>query len=196
MSQIDLRTLENRIVTRTEYIERRADELMQSRVLSPADVRFRKPAARFVAEAYFLLSEAYKAKRMNPGARTQEPKIAAFTTLAILAISPFQAIHPLQVRRQETVVANPIFGLYCGSSIIANDFSSLPNDSYRRALNFLRHIRLPCLRAYITDVSIGISRSQDVYDIVLDASELGTIDAVILLHEILNQSDAGSHSEP
>lgn len=182
---VDLRPFEDRIVARAEFIIERAEEFSRSRAISPAEVRFRLPAARFAAEAYFLISEAYKHRRLRPGARTQEPKIAAIMSLAISSVQPYYAMHPFSVKCSSTYVANQNFSLYCATLILNNDFSKLSNDSIRRGMNFLLNARMPCIGEYIVDVSIGAKRSRDVYDIELTDSELSVIDIMILVCELL-----------
>lgn len=185
MPVIDLVPLESRIASRAQYIAGRAKELVDARFFSPADVRLRAPSPRFVAEAYFLLSEAYKHRRLRQGAATQEPKIAALMSMAIMAVWPFRPIRPLDVQRPETVVSNPIFAVFCASSIIDNDLSGLNEDMKRRLYNFLYNIRLPSLSGYITEISVGSKRSNDRYSVDLSDVELATADALMLIYELL-----------
>lgn len=185
MTKTNLQEFEDRINERTAYLEHRADEFGRAGILSPADVRFRSIAPRFIAEAYFLLSEAYKERRLRDGSSTEAPKIAAMMTLAILAVAPFQPVNPLNVRMMATVIANPLFALFNASSIINNDFTGVSDDSYRRTLNFMRHLRMPCIRSYIIDISLGSNRAQDVYDVNPSDVELAHMDAVTLLYELL-----------
>lgn len=185
MPDVNLVPLETRIASRAQYVADRGAELVQLGLFSSADVRFRAIAPRFVSEAYFLLSEAYKFRRLRDGASTQEPKIAALMSMAIVAVWPFQAIHPLTVQRPETVVANPIFAVYCASSIINSDFGTLSNDMKRRLYNFLFTMRLPCLRDYVTDISLGPKRSADVFKVDLSDAELASADALMLIYELL-----------
>lgn len=185
MPIIDLALLEPRIASRAQYFEQCAQGLVAARIFSPADVRLRAPAPRFVAEAYFLLSEAYKDRRLKDGALTEEPKIAAFMSVAIMAVWPFQAINPMRVKRPDTVIANGIFAVFCASSVINNDFSGLTWDMKRRLYNFLQSVRLPCLQPYITDISIGASRSSDTYDVTLSDAEIALIDVLVLIYELL-----------
>ncbi len=45
---------------------------------------------KVLTEAYFILSECYKAWRIKDGHLTEEPKIAALTCAAIIKIVPYR----------------------------------------------------------------------------------------------------------
>lgn len=107
---------------------------------------------------------------------------------AIMSLWPFQAISPHNVKRVETVIANPLFAVFCASSIINNDFTTLSVEMKRRLYNFLFTVRLPCLDAFRFSIGpAGTHPTTSGYDIDISDEELGAIDSLILIYELLHK---------
>jgi hypothetical protein len=121
--------------------------------LSGADVSLQPEAARVLAEAYFLISDAYKDYRLFDGHRTDRAKIAALKTAAVLAVAPFAPLDMLNTADPRTPLANAIFGVACATSVLQVDkFMRLSVDARRRFLfSINQYSRYQCLDSYLSD---------------------------------------------
>ena len=181
---IDLRTLEQRIRRRHELLADLADELMASGFFDPSEILLDERNLIDVVEAYFLLSEAYKAERlpaqgMSEAHLTEPPKIAAMTAVAIMMFKPFRRADGLAaVRQPHTRIANQVFAMSCAASFVENDFGSLSFEMSRRLYNYLQWVSSSALAGYFADRLEG--HREDIYTVNLAASGFTSSSGIVM----------------
>jgi hypothetical protein len=192
MQRVDLTQLRSRKDGRSR-IERRAGFLIKAAryvrdvaSFDTTEIVLREDALPWIAKGYFLLSEAYKARRKLPG-NTQPPKQAAFTALAIMTFRPFEAVQSGSVRAPKSVHANQIFAFYCARRQLESNFRVLTPTLQDRAYHLLSIQTAKCLSHLIADSKLGLHKL--TYDLEIDL-DLAEIDGLILLFELLAEAEA------
>jgi hypothetical protein len=151
------------------------------------EAEFRADSPTLIGWAYFLLSDAYKAKRIPPNSLTDDYKKAALSALAVMAVRPFSPFEPGNVKKLEVLLANPMMALAAGNSWLGdrNLFDHYGRDYLKRFYSTLLSVRFPALEALIDAVNSGDDYSS-VTAIDLSVMEIDTIDRWVLKFHMLH----------
>lgn len=176
-------------------------EFLSSGVLGSAEDRevfFDDVALHAAVDAYFLISEAYKAERLQPGHLTEPPKIAAISALVFADFKPVRVKDPAKpLQHPHSINANALLSLYWAAMVFDQKLSPLFQsnfgaDSLARYCRILRSIELTSIAAFKADIARG--EVQPAYDVLLDhdgtghaspLSDLPRIDTMILIFELM-----------
>lgn len=178
----------------TEKVRRRADFLLSeaSRFVAegnPASFGFQlsDEDAMVAAEAYFLVNEAYKARRQNAGHKTLPTKIAAITALVIATLNPLRPKGEPVTATPTSIYANPLFALRLGCNIVQH---ALHLQGWMRMQWFCDHLRndaLSGLDGYIEAVRNGGRAVGEPFDIELSLLDLSRIEGRVAFFDVLSQ---------
>lgn len=138
-----------------------------------------------LATCYFALSEAYKRRRLPPGARSHPSKIAALTTVTIAAVQPLRVREPNAVESEEFLYANPILAMRCGCSIVAHPFHKASFDHRRRFYKMFAEVSIPSIDAIIQESNEKDSNITTLWNIDLSRAELAFLDSKVTMFEVL-----------
>ena len=177
-----------RVRRRADFFLVEAELLCATPLLRTCGFQLRPEFAEATAEAYFLLNEAYKSQRMMGDAtRTQDPKIAAMTCIAIGVLNP---LRPAQVPDPQPPIlqyANPMLAMRCASHIVNHPFEGRPFEECARFYDSVRRLQLPSLNQYIRDVRVGARNVGDPFKIDLSFDEIREIENKVSLFTVLQE---------
>jgi hypothetical protein len=180
-------------VTR-ERIDRRAHFFLEmgnrhvgTTIIRNAGIKFNPATAVTLSEAYFLLSESYKAYRSEGDHRTANSKIAAITCAAVCAINPLRPpkadFEILEVR-----YANPMFAMRCAASIIEHPWHLRAFEERRRTYDELTATHFPCLDVFIRDVANAEKKELEYYNTKSDKFSVGiTFPEITRIESLVNR---------
>jgi hypothetical protein len=124
-------------------------ELIESAYPSALD-RPREASAVLAANVYFLLSNAYKRRRLAGTNRTYEYKVAAMTAAAIMIVRPLRYLRATMPEEELLQNANMDCATRAATSLLDIDLSKVDPDFVRRLHRAtLGPIDLPCLSPYL-----------------------------------------------
>jgi hypothetical protein len=151
------------------------------------EAEFRADSPTLIGWAYFLLSDAYKAKRIPPDSLTDDYKKAALSALAVMLVRPFSPFDPGNVKRFELLLANPMMALAAGNSWLGdrNLFDHYGRDYLRRFYSTLLSVRFPALQVFLD----AVNNAEDYGSITrveLSSGELDIIDRWVLKFHMLH----------
>lgn len=116
-----------------------------------------------LANCYFLLSDAYKARRGMQDSRTHPYKVAAFITAAIMAVRPIRLVSTGNVVEMRTAQANQECAMRAAEALLGFDLAVLEADFLRRTYSSVFElVELPCLGAYLADFDRQFATSPKV----------------------------------
>lgn len=177
-----------------EKVRRRADFFLAEAAQMCAEPRYSslgfelaEDHAQHLAEAYFLVNEAYKAHRQYGDHKTQLPKIAAITSTVVATINPLRPAKPPAKATAVTTYANPLFALRLAASIIDFPFHTQP---WVRTMWFCDGIRtdtLPCLDGYLEQTRNGSRLVGDPLDLNLTLDELRRLEGRFNFFYVLDE---------
>jgi hypothetical protein len=142
--------------------------------------------AQFTAEAYYLLSEAYKQKRQITG-RTQPSKIAALTAMVVATINPLRPHNPPDRPNIVSTYANPLYALRLGCNIVQHP---LHRQHWTRIQWFCDHLRQDafiCLNDYIAAARAVNRTIGSPFEIDISNQELKCIEGRIGFFDVLSE---------
>jgi hypothetical protein len=185
-----------------------AQDVLTSGTLGPPDsleVYLNDEVLLAATKAYFLVSDAYKAERLENGHTTEPPKLAAISALVFADFKPLRIIDVSQpIRNPLTIHANALLSLYWAGQVFNQPLMSqisqrLTADWRPRYYRVLKSVQLASLSAYKLDISRGIVAPY--YDMLLDQdgdnhasrlSDMPLIESMVLLFELLWQRPANA----
>jgi hypothetical protein len=133
---------------------------------------FDEPALATV-EAYFMLHDAYKAKRQIPPDHfTEFSKVAAFSAIAIGFLCPLRAKHPHRDSNLQDQMINPMFGVRLALQRVGATLESLSNEEKDRIYQGFRDFKFPALDDFFTDLRNGKRELFDPIDVNLGEQEV------------------------
>jgi hypothetical protein len=141
--------------------------------------------AELLAEAYFLVNEAFKERRQEPGRRTQPPKIAAITCVVVATLNPLRPKRPPASATVETLYANPMFAMRLGCSIVGHPFHRRSWVEHMWFCDGLRSLSMPCLHRYIEAARNETRVLGAPYELDLSSDELRHIESRVGLFTVL-----------
>lgn len=181
--------LDDELVRRYAWFREEAERALLYFPLRTADVTLSNAALWQAARAHFLIMDAYKADHFS-GDRTEDAKIAAVTTMAILALKPFRTLDPNNVISPWAARANELFAVRLSGPILNSGLPELAeSDRMAWLFNFLAEVRVLSIITFIEDIASG--RLQPAYEIKLSEksedgrSDLGQLSALMLLYHLL-----------
>lgn len=167
----------------SEKVRRRADFFLAEATQMCAVPRYAEyefsltdQNAQFLAEAYYLLSEAYKERRQTEGHRTQPPKIASLTTAVVATMNPLRPAKPPNKPNNITTYINPLFALRLADAIIDHPFKSLPWERTQWFCDGIRGDSLQCLAQYVEVARTGDRVVGSPFDMEISRDELRRIE--------------------
>jgi hypothetical protein len=123
-----------------------------SQVSDRASLIFSPNSGILLANCYFLLSDAYKARRGMQNSRTHPYKVAAFVTAVIMAVRPIRLASTSNVVEIRYVQANQECAMRAAEALLGFDLAVLDKDFLRRMYaSVFELVELPCLAAYLAD---------------------------------------------
>jgi hypothetical protein len=125
------------------------------------------------AEAYFLLHDAYKAKRQIPDDhKTEFSKVAAFTALAIGYLCPIRHKDPHRDSDVVDQLVNPMFGVRLAMQRVGADVESLTHEERDRLYLGFEGFSFPTLEKYYASLRSGDREIFDPFEIDFSAAEM------------------------
>jgi hypothetical protein len=110
----------------------------------------REASAVLATNVYFLLSNAYKRRRLASANRTYDYKVAAMTAAAIMIVRPLRYLRATMPEEQLLQNANMDCATRAGTSLLDVDLSHVDPDFVRRFHRAtLGPLDLPCLSPYL-----------------------------------------------
>lgn len=177
---------EERIVERVSFFRTIAEALVNDGVLPAERLILRAGRLDMMTRSYFLLSEAYKAWRMPPEHFTQEPKIAALQSMAIMTFTPFAPIEQTNAQTTEEARPNEIYCLACAAAVLGCDIDARRPDFYLRLLDVLSASRCQTLEPYVVDINLEIARPLGDYRLVVLSADQLPINSLITIFELIS----------
>jgi hypothetical protein len=141
--------------------------------------------ANILAEAYFALSEGYKKKRLNPGARTEWSKAAALSAATVAIVDPLRPAARADTNDPLWPYINPLFAMLCAYGHARNMFEWQRFDVKRRVYLALRGIELPSLDPIIQEVRTQNGRFTSTWDLTLSSREMAYLDLLVSVFDFL-----------
>jgi hypothetical protein len=181
------------IVARKKFLGDVANLLIKGGALADSEVVFLDNRMKLIAEAYFLLNEAYKTWRIEKNHNTQPPKIAALTCLAILELQPFLPKDPKNAKSIQQAYANEMFALACALAILGVPLKKT-TDTYLRLLDVLSECACETIQQYIVDRRANNDRELSTYKLRVNDKDKFAIDCLITVFEMLWLSKPKSKS--
>lgn len=179
-------TVEDRINKRAPALLKIAEALVTDSALPEANIMLWPARIPLVARAYFILNETYKNWRIEDGHRTEEPKIAALQSMAIMSIPPFRPRDPTNVTTIAAARCNEIYALAAASSVIRTDIDRGTNNFYLRLLDVLSDARSETLEPFVVDIGLGIDQDFAHYVRTVHPSDKPMINSLITIFELLS----------
>lgn len=142
-----------------------------------------------LANAYFLLNQAYKAWRIEDDHNTERPKIASLLCLAIATFPPFRPIVATDVRTTAEARANEIFAVACACATLGVTFDLDDQhkvDFWLRLLDILSEYRSETLEPYLVDVNLEARRPLGSYELALHERDKSAINQLVTIFEVLS----------
>jgi hypothetical protein len=177
---------QERIDRRAKFFFEIGEQVKNSKPLSAVGPTFDFQSAECLAEAYFLLSEAFKPVRIQEGHKTTKPKIAALTCAAVAMVNPFHFDNPdfenLVIR-----YANPILAMHLACGIIDHPFHKRSFDERRRIYSQILGMGFTCLDEFIADRKAGTPKDLAEYKIALNRGEMREIENLVNLFTVYEQ---------
>jgi hypothetical protein len=177
---------EARIVERAAFFHAVANGLIKDGVLPEDRLILRGGRLDMLARGYFLLNEAYKAWRIAPGHFTEEPKIAALQSMAIMTFVPFTPVDPTGARTLEEARPNEIYALACAAAVMGTEIDGRRPDFYLRLLDVISATRCHSLEPYVVDLNMQINRDLGDYRLVILSADHLPINSLITIFEMLS----------
>ena len=193
--QVDLapEPLRREMQRRYDFLASCADELLHDGALDRGEVFLNEFELHRAVEAYFLLSEAYKADKLGHSDETphwtEGPKKAAFTAISLMLFRPFRFLTPERaLRHNMSLVANQLLVMTAAGSLLERDFPILRWETQRRLFLVFAEVgsapkfklRVRSLRHYIRDQKREDFKRQYAIDL---APDMLLINSFILLFE-------------
>jgi hypothetical protein len=173
---------------RADVLKEIADDLISSGRLPDDEIIFREKRIHLIVNAYFILNHAYKKWRIDDGHFTQNEKIAALFSVAIMTFKPFRPLDPEKVTTRAQLKANEIYALELASVIINASLRPNPDvssNSMRRIMDILSGIYSQTLEAYVQDVNYQCAKKTTEYDLDFHESDKLPVDSLITIYELL-----------
>lgn len=132
---------------------------------------------RFLIDLFFMMSDSYKVERTKDGHFTNNPKKAALTVAAIMAMRPIRitASHAGGLRY---FYANPTFAIACATAILKRPLYSEPDEDKFMFYGYLDTLRFPSTQSYVNDAQAQLTRPISEYAFRLKHTELAAIDVL------------------
>jgi hypothetical protein len=146
---------ETRIAGRVAFLRQVADGLGAT-VFRDERVRLLGGRIPLLARGYFVLSENYKAWRIETGHYTEPPKIAALMAIAIITFQPFKPDDARNVRTLVEARCNEMYALSCAGSVLGRPIDAAKKNFYLRLLDVLSEARSETLEPYLVDTRLNI----------------------------------------
>lgn len=181
-----------RILSRAQTIENAANQLLSSPTFSRLQFVFNPASAVVVAECYFALSEAYKGPLLPVGARTQPPKMAAFSAAAIGVVKPIRP-PTLPIEDEEYLYVNGMLAMRVGCGFVRHNFNKRSFDDRRRWYKSVQGHYLPSLNPILEEANANEYKISQVYSISLSAAEIAELETLIeafSLFQMLGEHDS------
>jgi hypothetical protein len=165
-----------------------AGEMQKAFPVLTQEAEFRADAPMLLGQAYFLLSDPYKSKRIPESSLTDDYKKAALSALAVMSIRPFSPLEEGNVQRFEILLANPMMALWVANSWLADRdlLSHFGFDYLKRFYSTLLNVRIPSLSPFIEAVNAGDDHSE-ITSIILSRDDLDLIDRWVLKFKMLSE---------
>jgi hypothetical protein len=177
-----------RLEERAAFLADIAEGLVKPSILSGDLIVLRLARIPYVARAYFILNESYKAWRIEDNHYTEHPKIAALTSMAIMTILPFRPMHPENVKTVGEARCNEIYALNCAAAILGvpiDPEGNVKQDFWLRLMDILNDTRSHTLDPFVFEVNNGKERPIAAYTHQIHAEDRLALNSLISIFEIL-----------
>lgn len=178
-----------RLKERTDFFLKIAEELFETGVFPNDLIVLRGKRIPLLATGYFILNDCYKAWRIEKGHFTQEPKIAALTSLAIMTFEPFRPVKPEAVASVAEAKCNEIFALNCAAAILGFPIEPDTNvkiDFWYRLLDVVTASRCQTLEPFRVDMNYQIRNELSSYVRPVHDDDKPGINSLITIFELLS----------
>ncbi|RWQ16068.1 hypothetical protein [Mesorhizobium sp.] len=177
----------SKVRLRADFFLDEAERICSGSPFTDHGFRLTEEAALSTAEAYFLVNEAYKARRQNQGHRTQPTKVAALTAAVIATVNPLRPEQALSEPNLVSTYANPLFALRLGCNIIQHPLHRSPWNRLQWFCDNLRDDPLTCLDGYLELVRSGKRVIGSDFDIDLSPNELKRLEGRVGFFDVLSE---------
>jgi hypothetical protein len=191
---VDLKDFEERIVQFSQL----AEDSFATGLYSREYVKLRTDRLRLTLEAYNLLNDAYKEKRIAPGHNTEPPKIAGLMAMAIMKIRPFRSLPltssrpasnpwPTELRIQDCW-PNEFYAVACGGVIakfVVNANSDADENLLYRITEVIHDLRSQTLHPFWEDIYHARKRDFQSYQFDLAQDDLHQLNYTMTIFELL-----------
>ncbi len=145
---------------------------------------------KYCVSCYFCISDQYKRKYLEKGARTKNYKIAAIQSLVIATVHPFRNVGTDNVTDDNLVYMNESFSFLSACAVLNMNVAQIPPNLLLRKYLHFRRVSLKCienifshymatdseiyeLRPNVEDITVT---SEDIHKIMQDSSFFQVLD--------------------
>jgi hypothetical protein len=136
---------------------------------------------RALIALYFLISDSYKKKRVEPGHNTNDTKKAAITIAAVMAMRPLSFRGP-EADYLKRFYTNPIFALACATAILKKPLHAGQDEDREQTYMWFDRLRFPSTIPFLVEAQaapLTDAYADNVLQITLSVDELSTIDLIV-----------------
>lgn len=142
--------------------------------------------SRLAVEAAFLLNDAFKKLRFeNPEHGSEPPKVAAFLSLAVCQVLPFQPGAPIDTEMAAYSRANAMYAMRLACGLIGHPVEKRSEEGLLRIYDRLMRERVSAIDEIVEATRSNSRAVGDVVEMGLTRDEMGLIQNRISMFEVL-----------
>lgn len=138
-----------------------------------------------MAEAFFVIADAYERHHLKPGKRIEPIKQAAIACATVCVVAPLRP-RDMKIEQEELLYINPMLAMRASASIIDHPFHNRSFDEQRRHYRMIGATKLPSLRPLIDEANAKDGVLVSGFSVDLDVDERHRLNGLINYFTVLH----------